>query len=159
MSTPSNDSDEEVSVPFSQLSQQRSANEAPVEDAIDEQDLRTEKQKEMDRLRAAEKFMAIDEGLFECTACSYVYEPKRGVRQSGILPDTPFEELPDSFVCPVCRSPKSRYASKKKIIAGFADNQQYGFGSNTMTAGQKGALIYGGLLLGFLILLSGYALN
>eukprot|EP00175_Furcellaria_lumbricalis_P000805 FN605719.1.p2 GENE.FN605719.1~~FN605719.1.p2 ORF type:complete len:61 (+),score=1.41 FN605719.1:123-305(+) len=35
--------------------------------------------------------------------------------------------------------------SKKKIIAGFADNQKYGLGSNTLTAGQKSAIIFGGL--------------
>lgn len=123
------------------------------------EDTRSESQKEIDRLRAAEKFIAIDEGRFECTACGNIYNPAEGDRQAGIAPDTPFEDIPDSYVCPVCRSPKNRFVSKKKIIAGFADNQKYGFGSNTMTGDQKSLIIYGSLVFCFLLLLSGYALN
>lgn len=125
----------------------------------EEEDMRSEKQKEIDRLRAAEKFITVDKGAFECTACSYLYEPDKGAKQAGVAPGTAFEDLSSTFVCPVCRSPKNRFVSKKMIIAGFADNQTYGFGSNAMTGGQKSALIYGGLLLCFLLLLSGYALN
>lgn len=167
ISNGSNNADEEISVPLSALNEQLAASRATASNQTDnstipdpvEEDNRTEKQKENDRLRAAEKFIAIDEGVFECTACSYMYEPKKGIKQSGIPPETRFQDVPDSFVCPICRSPKNRFISKKKIIAGFADNQRYGFGSNTLTAGQKSALIFGSLLFGFLLLLSGYALN
>merc|ERR1712100_495507 len=38
-----------------------------------------EKQAEIERLRAAEKFMEIDEGKFECQACGYIYEPETGI--------------------------------------------------------------------------------
>lgn len=164
-----NNPDEEVSVPLSSLKDLKStptgqpspSTESQQIDQQDQQqlDLRSEKQKEIDRLRAAEKFITVDEGNYECSACGYVYEKKKGIRQSNISPDTFFEDLPSSFVCPVCRSPKSRFVAKKKIIAGFADNQSYGFGSNTLTGGQKSALIFGGLLACFLLLLSGYALN
>lgn len=156
------DEPDEVAVPLTSLKDLNASPAAsPSADPMQEgeDDERSEEQKEMDRLRAAEKFITLDEGSFECTACSYLFEPKKGVRQAGILPDTAFEDLPPAFVCPVCRSPKSRFMSKKKIIAGFADNQTYGFGSNTMTGGQKSALIYGGLVVSFLLLLSGYALN
>lgn len=163
MATGDSDGQEEVSVPLSSLKD--ISPPAPTATPIDaaqgqeEEDLRSEKQKENDRLRAAEKFIQIEEGSFECTACSYLYEPEKGATQMGIAAGTPFEELSPAFVCPVCRSPKSRFLSKKKIIAGFADNQSYGFGSNTMTGGQKTGLIFGGLLICFLLLLSGYALN
>lgn len=43
-------------------------------------------------------------------------------------------------------------------MAGFAENQGYGFGTNTMTEGQKSALIYGSLAGFFVLFLLGYAL-
>lgn len=131
----------------------------PVEVEQQQQDEKTEKQKEIERLRAAEKFITVDEGRYECPACGYVYEPKKGEKQAGIQPGTPFEQLPPTYFCPVCRTPKSRFFSKKKVIAGFADNQSYGLGTNSMTSGQKNLLIFGGLVLAALLLLSGYGLN
>lgn len=126
------------------------------EDVDEEQ---AKKQKEIERLRAAEKFIQIDEGTFECSGCGYIYEPKKGEFLNGISAGTSFDKLPDDFCCPACKTPKARFYAKKKTIAGFADNQRYGFGSNSLTAGQKNSLIFGGLLLCFLLLLSGYALN
>lgn len=128
----------------------------PVEE---EEDLRSEKQKEIDRLRAAEKFIELDEGKYECTACNYVYEPEKGDQKNDISPGTEFESLPDSYTCPVCRTPKRRFVSRKKIIAGFAENQKYGLGSNALTGGEKSLLIFGGLGLCALLLLSGYVMN
>jgi rubredoxin len=31
-----------------------------------------------------------------------MYEPSEGYPDLGIEPNTPFEELPDDFVCPIC---------------------------------------------------------
>jgi len=39
---------------------------------------------------------------YECLACGYVYNPEVGDPDSGIAPGTPFEELPDDWVCPEC---------------------------------------------------------
>lgn len=157
----SDSTDDEVSVPISSLKdfKEQETNSEPAAPTEPEVDDRTEAQKEIDRLRAAEKFITIDEGNHECMACGYLYEPAKGERQSGIAPGTAFEDLPDSFICPACRSPKKSFVPKKKVIAGFADNQKYGFGSNSLTGGQKNALIFGGLAFFFLLLLSGYALN
>lgn len=124
-----------------------------------EEDTRSEKQKEIDRLRAAEKFMEIDEGKYECTGCGYLYDPNNGDRANNISAGTSFDDLPGSYTCPQCRTPKRRFISRKKIIAGFADNQKYGFGSNTLTGGEKSLLIFGGLGICALLLLSGYAMN
>lgn len=118
-----------------------------------------EKQAEIMRLRSAEKFMEIDEGKFECQACGYVYEPEKGDKFAGIQPGTEFSKLPDNFSCPACRSPKSQFKNIKKVIAGFADNQKYGFGGNSLTGGQKNLIIFGCLGFGFLLLLSGYFLE
>jgi rubredoxin len=118
-----------------------------------------EKQAEIERLRAAEKFMEIDEGKFECQACGYVYEPEKGDKFAGIQPRTEFSNLPENFTCPACRSPKSQFKNIKKVIAGFAENQKYGFGGNSLTGGQKNLLIFGVLGFFFLLLLSGYFLE
>jgi rubredoxin len=47
-----------------------------------------------------------------CTACGYVYDPQQGDSDSGIKPGTPFEELPDDWVCPVCGADKSMFVEE-----------------------------------------------
>ena len=37
-----------------------------------------------------------------CTACEWVYDPAVGYPDGGIAPGTPFEAIPDDWVCPVC---------------------------------------------------------
>ncbi|GAB0497390.1 hypothetical protein MMPV_009940 [Pyropia vietnamensis] len=125
----------------------------------EEEDTRSEKQKEIDRLKAAEKFIEIDEGNYECPTCNYVYEPRKGEFLSGIKSGTAFADLPADFRCPSCKTPKSAFVPIKKVIAGFADNQNYGIGTNSLTGGQKSALIYGSLAVFFLLFLSGYLIN
>ncbi len=39
---------------------------------------------------------------YVCTVCGYVYDPEAGDPDNGIAPGTPFEELPEDWVCPVC---------------------------------------------------------
>jgi len=39
---------------------------------------------------------------WECTACGYIYDPELGDPEQGIKPGTPFEDLPDDWVCPQC---------------------------------------------------------
>ena len=39
---------------------------------------------------------------WECTACGYIYDPENGDPEHGAPPGTPFEELPDVWVCPQC---------------------------------------------------------
>lgn len=39
---------------------------------------------------------------YRCTACEYVYDPKAGDPSNGVPPGTPFEDLPDDWVCPEC---------------------------------------------------------
>ena len=46
---------------------------------------------------------------YECSVCGYVYDPELGDPDSGIKPGTPFEELPDDWVCPVCGAAKSEF--------------------------------------------------
>jgi rubredoxin len=39
---------------------------------------------------------------YVCDVCGWVYDPAEGYPDEGIEPGTPFEELPDDFVCPQC---------------------------------------------------------
>lgn len=39
---------------------------------------------------------------WKCTICGYIYDPAEGDMGSGIAPGTPFDELPDGWVCPQC---------------------------------------------------------
>jgi len=37
-----------------------------------------------------------------CEVCDWVYDPAKGLPDEGIEPGTPFEDLPDDFLCPEC---------------------------------------------------------
>jgi rubredoxin len=39
---------------------------------------------------------------YACSACSYIYDPSAGDPEHGVPPNTPFEELPEDWVCPDC---------------------------------------------------------
>jgi len=46
---------------------------------------------------------------YECTVCGYIYDPELGDPDGGIKPGTPFEEIPDDWVCPVCGASKEQF--------------------------------------------------
>lgn len=68
--------------------------------------------------RAAPSFVDIKKevkplmGKYECTVCNYIYDPELGDPDSKIPPGTPFEKLPDDWVCPWCGAEKKEF---KKI--------------------------------------------
>eukprot|EP00890_Picochlorum_soloecismus_P000996 jgi/Picsp_1/1898/NSC_05364-R1_protein len=115
--------------------------------------------KEAERLRAAEKFMVVGTGEAECKSCGYTYSPAQGDSEYPIAKGTAFNNLPDDWNCPVCGSEKSMFISKQKEIAGFAENQGYGLGTNSMTGEQKSLLIFGSLAAFFVLFLLGYTIN
>jgi len=39
---------------------------------------------------------------FVCSVCGYVYEPAAGDPDSGVAQGTPFGDIPDDWVCPIC---------------------------------------------------------
>lgn len=39
---------------------------------------------------------------YRCRLCGYIYSPLRGEPHNGIPAGTAFDDLPDSYVCPVC---------------------------------------------------------
>ena len=39
---------------------------------------------------------------YKCKVCGYIYDPAAGDPDNGIAAGTPFEKLPDGWVCPEC---------------------------------------------------------
>ncbi|MEW6052163.1 MAG: rubredoxin [Nitrospirota bacterium] len=51
---------------------------------------------------------------YQCiSACGYVYDPHKGDPNGGIHFGTPFEQLPEDWVCPVCGVVKRKF---KKVV-------------------------------------------
>lgn len=44
-----------------------------------------------------------------CKVCGYIYDPANGDPDNDIAPGTAFEDIPDSWVCPLCGAPKSEF--------------------------------------------------
>jgi len=47
--------------------------------------------------------------MWTCQACGYVYDPAEGDSDGGVPPGTAFEDIPESWVCPVCGARKSDF--------------------------------------------------
>ena len=39
---------------------------------------------------------------YVCDLCGYEYDPNTGDAEGNIKPGTQFEDLPDTWVCPLC---------------------------------------------------------
>ena len=53
--------------------------------------------------------------------CGYVYDQVKGDPENGIAPGTEFKDLPNSWVCPVCGSPKSDFEKVKVPICSYGN--------------------------------------
>ncbi len=47
--------------------------------------------------------------MYVCDVCGYVYDPEVGDPSQNIAPGTPFEDLPEDWVCPECGAPKDMF--------------------------------------------------
>ncbi|MDP3563463.1 MAG: rubredoxin [Methanoregula sp.] len=61
-------------------------------------------------LKAGTKKPAKNLTRYKCRLCGYIYSPLRGEPHNGIPAGTAFDDLPDTYVCPVCG-----YQGKGKI--------------------------------------------
>jgi len=50
---------------------------------------------------------------YKCKICGYIYDPEKGDPEGDVKPGTPFEEIPDSWTCPVCGAAKSEFEKLK----------------------------------------------
>jgi len=46
---------------------------------------------------------------WECLVCGYIYDPEKGDPENGVAPGTPWEQLPDAWVCPDCGAAKDMF--------------------------------------------------
>jgi flavin reductase (DIM6/NTAB) family NADH-FMN oxidoreductase RutF/rubredoxin len=46
---------------------------------------------------------------YVCKVCGWIYDPEIGDPDGGIKPGTEFEDIPDTWVCPVCGAAKSDF--------------------------------------------------
>ena len=58
-----------------------------------------------EEIKREEKVMA----KYLCTICGYEYDPVLGDPDSGIKPGTAFEDIPDSWMCPICGATKDQF--------------------------------------------------
>ncbi len=42
--------------------------------------------------------------------CGWTYDPEAGDPEHGVAPGTPFEDLPEDWVCPVCLLGKDAFS-------------------------------------------------
>jgi len=127
-------------------------------DESEEDKYKREKLAEIADLQAKEVFVERDTGRWECQACGFVYAEKEGYEKRGIPAGTVFDVI-EKFRCPQCGASKKYFIQETETVSGFKENLNYGFGGNSMTAGAKSNLIFGGLGLGFVLFLSGYLLE
>lgn len=46
---------------------------------------------------------------YRCIVCGYIYDPDMGEPDNEILSGTGFENVPDTYVCPICGAPKDQF--------------------------------------------------
>lgn len=49
---------------------------------------------------------------YVCSVCGYVYDEEAGDPENGIAPGTKFEDLPDTYTCPLCGVPKELFTKE-----------------------------------------------
>ncbi len=53
-------------------------------------------------------------GKWQCIPCGYIYDPANGDPDGGVAPGTPFESLPEDWVCPQCGASKDQFEEIKE---------------------------------------------
>ncbi|MFP4079626.1 MAG: rubredoxin [Ectothiorhodospira sp.] len=46
---------------------------------------------------------------YQCVICGYIYDEAQGLPDEGYPPGTPWEELPEDWVCPECGAGKEDF--------------------------------------------------
>lgn len=46
---------------------------------------------------------------YECSICSYIYDPEAGDPDNGVNPGTAFADIPEDWVCPDCGVGKDEF--------------------------------------------------
>ncbi len=46
---------------------------------------------------------------WRCEVCGYVYDESSGIPEDGIAPGTPWEQVPEDWICPECEASKEAF--------------------------------------------------
>jgi rubredoxin len=46
---------------------------------------------------------------YKCKVCGYIYDPAVGDPDNGVEAGTPFDQIPDTWVCPECGVSKEEF--------------------------------------------------
>jgi rubredoxin len=46
---------------------------------------------------------------WRCIPCGYVYDPEKGDPANGIPPGTAWEDVPETWRCPICAADKEQF--------------------------------------------------
>ena len=132
------------------------------ENRLIDQEETNKKIPESSEINIQESITNLEQNRFECRNCGYIYDPSEGNKKLSIAQNTSFELLDiNTFRCPVCRAGKVFFEDigPKSKPSGFEENLVYGFGFNSLPAGQKNILIFGGLAFAAACFLSLYSLH
>ena len=47
---------------------------------------------------------------YVCDVCGYIYDPAEGDPDNGVAAGTAFEDIPESWVCPLCVVGKDQFS-------------------------------------------------
>jgi len=47
--------------------------------------------------------------LYICSGCGYEYDKELGDDEGGIYPGTPYDQIPEEWICPVCGDEKNQF--------------------------------------------------
>ena len=47
---------------------------------------------------------------YVCDVCGYIYDPAKGDPDNGVKPNTPWEAVPETWVCPDCGASKKDFS-------------------------------------------------
>lgn len=49
---------------------------------------------------------------YVCDVCSWEYDEELGYQEEGIAPNTPWDNVPDDFICPLCGVGKDSFSQE-----------------------------------------------
>lgn len=49
---------------------------------------------------------------YVCDICGYIYDPEVSDPDNGVAPGTPWENVPEDWVCPLCQVGKENFSKE-----------------------------------------------
>ena len=56
-----------------------------------------------------------------CELCGYEYHPAEGDPENGIEENTDFEDLPETWLCPMCGAAKEDFAEEYTVVLAYEE--------------------------------------